>query len=199
MAREAERILDEFLAASARAGDRAAFEALSRRWAPRLLSHAWRLTGEADLAHDTAQDAWSDIVASIRRLDDSAAFPAWAYRIVTRRAADAIRKRQRTRAGLAAFAAERAGDHVGTGDIEAHASSSSIAAALAFLPTEQRAAIALFYLEDMSVADIASALDVPAGTVKTRLMAAREKLKVALGVSMETENEQARSSDRRRS
>ncbi|MEQ1929998.1 MAG: sigma-70 family RNA polymerase sigma factor [Parvularculaceae bacterium] len=191
MARQADRILDEFLAASARAGDPAAFEALSRRWAPRLLSHAWRLTGEAELARDTAQDAWSDIVANIRRLDDTAAFPAWAFRIVTRRAADAIRKRQRGRAGLAAYAAERSGDHVGASDIEARASSASIGAALAALPAGQRAAIALFYLEDMSVAEIASALDVPAGTVKTRLMAAREKLKAALGVTTETENEQA--------
>jgi RNA polymerase sigma-70 factor (ECF subfamily) len=63
-------------------------------------------------------------------------------------------------------------------------------AALATLPAEQRAAIALFYLEDLSVAEIAAALGVPAGTVKTRLMAARDKLRVALGATMETENEQ---------
>ena len=43
-----------------------------------------------------------------------------------------------------------------------------------------RAAIALFYLEDMSVAEMAVALDVPAGTVKTRLMHARRKLRAAL-------------------
>jgi RNA polymerase sigma-70 factor (ECF subfamily) len=45
------------------------------------------------------------------------------------------------------------------------------------LPPEHQAAIALFYLEDMSVAEVAVALDVPAGTVKTRLMHARRKLR----------------------
>jgi RNA polymerase sigma-70 factor (ECF subfamily) len=59
------------------------------------------------------------------------------------------------------------------------------------LPAEQRAAIALFYLEDLSVAEIAAALGVPAGTVKTRLMAARDRLRSALGVTKETEHEQA--------
>ena len=45
---------------------------------------------------------------------------------------------------------------------------------------EQRAAVALFYNEDLSVAEIAVALSVPAGTVKTRLMHARSKLRAAL-------------------
>ena len=48
--------------------------------------------------------------------------------------------------------------------------------AIAELPPEQRSAIALFYFEEMSVAEVAVALDVPAGTVKTRLMHARRKL-----------------------
>jgi DNA-directed RNA polymerase specialized sigma24 family protein len=47
------------------------------------------------------------------------------------------------------------------------------------LPAGQRAAIALFHIEDMSVAEVAVALDVPAGTVKTRLMNARAKLRAA--------------------
>jgi len=53
-------------------------------------------------------------------------------------------------------------------------------AALAALPPEQRAAIGLFYLEDLGVAETATALNVPAGTVKTRLMHARRKLRAAL-------------------
>ena len=52
--------------------------------------------------------------------------------------------------------------------------------AIRTLPPEQQAAIALFYLEEMSVAEVAVALDVPAGTVKTRLMHARRKLRGVL-------------------
>ncbi len=48
------------------------------------------------------------------------------------------------------------------------------------LPAEQRAAVALFHLEGLSVAEIAAALGVPAGTVKTRLLHARQKLRAAL-------------------
>ena len=58
--------------------------------------------------------------------------------------------------------------------------SEKVRKAMAGLPPEQRAAIALFHLEEMSVAEVAVALDVPAGTVKTRLMNARRKLRAAL-------------------
>ena len=56
--------------------------------------------------------------------------------------------------------------------------------ALAGLPPEQRAAVALFHLEDLSVAETAVALNVPAGTVKTRLMHARRKLRTVLEGAM---------------
>ena len=56
-----------------------------------------------------------------------------------------------------------------------------VMAAIAELPAPQRAALALFYTEDLSVAEIAVALDVPPGTVKTRLMHARRKVRAILG------------------
>lgn len=177
-----DRILDEYLAAAARAGDRAALGALARRWERRLLRHAWRLTGDAESARDVAQEAWIDIVRAIGTLDDAAAFPAFAFRIASRRAADAIRRVRRARAGLDAFAAELPSS-ASEDRLDAGASGPAVTAALAALPAEQRAAIALFYLEDLSVAEISVALGVPAGTVKTRLMAAREKLRTALGVT----------------
>ena len=58
--------------------------------------------------------------------------------------------------------------------------SARVQAALSALPQAQRAAVALFYLEDMSVAEVAVALNVPAGTVKTRLMHARRSLRAVL-------------------
>lgn len=191
MDRREDRILDEFLAASARAGDRPAFAALALRWEKRLVRHAWRLVGDIEDARDIAQDAWIDIARGLRRLDDCAAFPAFAFRIVTRRAADLMRRKTRARRGAAAFAAEPRAAALDNEEMEAAASSPALRAAMAALPAEQRAAIALFYLEDLSVAEIAAALGVPAGTVKTRLMAARDKLKTALGVTKEKEIEQA--------
>jgi RNA polymerase sigma-70 factor (ECF subfamily) len=55
-----------------------------------------------------------------------------------------------------------------------------VRAAVRALPPDQRAAVALFYFEDLNIADTAIALDVPAGTVKTRLMHARRKLRETL-------------------
>lgn len=180
MSRQTARIFDEYLAAAARAGDRAAFADLAGRWQPKLLAHAFRLTGEHEIARDVVQDAWADIVKGLGRLDDARAFPAWAYRIVTRRAADAIRKRQRGRRLGEAYAAEPRDTFAATAKVEADADGASLQAAMNQLPAEQRAAVALFYVEDFSVAEIAAALNIPAGTVKTRLMHARRKLRAAL-------------------
>jgi RNA polymerase sigma-70 factor (ECF subfamily) len=172
------RLLDEYLAAAARAGDRAALGRLAGRWQSKLLTHAWRLTGEPDLARDVVQDAWIDIVRGLQRLDDVALFPAWAYRIVSRRAADSINKRVRARQLNAAIETPRVEDDAFAMELAADAG--PLARAITALPREQRATVALFYIEDFSVAEIAAAMDVPAGTVKTRLMHARTRLRAAL-------------------
>jgi len=178
--RSTARLFDEYLAAAARAGDRGAFGQLAERWQPKLLAHAWRLIGDGEAARDVAQDAWVDIARGLSRLDDAALFPAWAYRIVSRRAADAIRSRVRARRLDAAFAAEPRRADDAASRMESAADAEPLARAIAGLPPEQRAAVALFYIEDLSVAEIAVASSVPAGTVKTRLMHARAKLRAAL-------------------
>ncbi len=185
MSRRAARLFDEYLAAAARAGDRAAFGRLAERWQPKLLAQACRLAGDGEAARDIAQEAWADIAKGLSGLDDVRVFPAWAYRIVSRRAADAIRRRQRDRRLASEYAAENGGAGHGATDesakqTEARADDRRLHAAIRALPRDQRAAVALFYQEDLSVAEIAAALQVPAGTVKTRLMHARRKLRQAL-------------------
>ena len=178
MRRNAARILDEYLAASARAGDRHAFDQLAKRWHPKLLAHAYRLTGEPEAAGDAVQEGWADIVRGLPRLKDASAFPAWAYRIVTRRVADQIRGRQRDRALSANYAAEPTPSWLSSAGVEAVADRSPLVKAINNLPPDQRAAIALFYLEEFTVAEIAAALSAPVGTIKTRLMNARRKLRL---------------------
>ncbi|MBU1384917.1 MAG: RNA polymerase sigma factor [Alphaproteobacteria bacterium] len=179
MVRTKEQLLDDYLVASARVGDRKAFELLARRWQGRLVAHAWRLTGDVDLAREAAQEGWIEIVRGLGRLRDDRAFPAWACQVVSRRCARQIGRLQRGRILAAAVAAEPVPTSVAaeTGDLPAMA---RLKTALAALPAEQRAAVGLFYLEDLDVAETATALNVPAGTVKTRLMHARRKLRAAL-------------------
>lgn len=180
MTRGTGRLFDEYLAAAARAGDRDAFGRLAERWQPKLLAHAWRLMGEAEAARDVVQNAWADIVRGLVRLDDAALFPAWAYRIVSRRASDAIRESSRRRTVGREYAAQPSHSDETAARIEVAANSAALARAIADLPPDQRATVALFYLEEFSVAEIAAATRVPAGTVKTRLMHARDKLRAAL-------------------
>jgi RNA polymerase sigma-70 factor (ECF subfamily) len=66
-----------------------------------------------------------------------------------------------------------------TAGVEA-ADAAKVRAALMALSPEHRATVALFYLEDLNVTEVATALGVPAGTVKTRLMHARAKLRAEL-------------------
>lgn len=176
---ENRRLLDEYLVVAARAGDRLAFTHLVRRWQARLIAHGWRLTGDVELARDAAQAAWLEIARGIHRLEDERAFPAWAYRIVSRRCARDIAALKQRRALSRAVAAEpepapHCPDPVGRDDAR------RLRIALGDLPPAQRAAIALYHFEDLSIAEIAVALDVPAGTVKTRLMHARRALRAVL-------------------
>jgi len=177
MARTAARILDEYLVASARAGDAKAFALLARRWQQKLVAHAWRLLGDSDAARDAAQLGWIEIMRGLNRLHDERAFPAWAYRIVSRICARQIGEAVRRRRLSEEIAAQ---PEVGQEPPESGHDMSVLRAAIRALPAVQRTAIALFHFEELSVAEVAVALDVPAGTVKTRLMHARRKLRAAL-------------------
>ncbi|MBL0027821.1 MAG: sigma-70 family RNA polymerase sigma factor [Rhodanobacteraceae bacterium] len=180
MNRDSERIYDEYLVAAAVTGDRATLTRLVCRWQPRLYRHAWRVIGDAERAKDIVQEAWVDILRGIGSLEDVVAFPAWAYRIVTRRCQ---RSFQRMSHEIVEFSADESSLDVPVSEDDAGeiaAEISNVLEAIAILPPLQRATLALFYIEDLSVAEIAIATDVPPGTVKTRLMHARRKVRALL-------------------
>lgn len=171
------RILDEYLVAAAKSGDRKGIAMLAERWHGKLVAHAWRLTGDREAARDAAQAGWIEIVRGLPRLQDERAFAAWAYRIVSRRCAKQVGEAVRRRA----IAEELSGEpEAASADPAEAVDRARLRAAIAELSPDQKSAIALFYLEEMSVAEVAVALATPAGTVKTRLMHARRKLRAAL-------------------
>lgn len=169
------RALEAYLVAAARTGDRAAMDGLVRLMQPRLLAHAYRLMGDAEAAKDITQTAWLDILHGLPALREVAAFRAFAMQIVTRKVARTIKTRQRDRALATDWAAEAENQTAPIGDIASDVA--TVRAAIATLPPAHRATLALFYLDDMTVTEVATALDVPIGTVKTRLMHARAKLR----------------------
>jgi RNA polymerase sigma-70 factor (ECF subfamily) len=171
-------IHDEWLVLRCQEGDASALTELVDRWQPRLLRFAVRSTGEADEAADVVQAAWLAILPGLNKLGDPACFRRWAYQIVTHKCADWVRARQQGRARNVPLATDpsepkRSPD-------ESHDEVAMVRTALRQLPLERRTILAMFYVDGMTVAEIAEALAAPVGTVKSRLHYARIELKELL-------------------
>jgi RNA polymerase sigma-70 factor, ECF subfamily len=180
MNRQPDRALDEYLVVLAQGGSRDAMDQLARRWTVRLLRYVNRMTGDHKAARDLVQETWVAAIRALPRLADSSRFPAWIYAIAHRKCVDAIRGSQRARKLL-----QRSQQEPGAADAPSESDAAErrtdLSAAIARLSEEQRAVVHLFYGEDLSVQEIAAVLDVPAGTVKSRLFHARDTLKHCLG------------------
>lgn len=173
-----DRLADELLVMRCQDGDAEAFDALFRRWQPRLSGYARRLAADDTAAADAVQETWLAVVRGLRKLDDPATFRHWVYRIVTNKCADQVRRAVRQRELLRQAEDEaRAAGEAGAGDDDTDVSAAAVRAGLRRLRPERRAILALHYAEGQSVADIAAILGVPAGTVKSRLHHARGELK----------------------
>ena len=185
------RALDEYLVSLSQAGSIEALDGLARRWTPRLLRYVVRVLGgsgeAAEAARDVVQETWVGAIRGLRGLRDPAQFPAWIYGIATRKCADAIRSNTRRRRLDARAAADGDTDRAVTSLTSEQ--QIDLATAIRGLPPIHRAAVHLFYGEDLSVEEIASVLGIPAGTVKSRLHHAREALKRQLGAAAPGGNE----------
>jgi RNA polymerase sigma-70 factor (ECF subfamily) len=136
-----------------------------------------RLAGNEADALDATQDALLAIARGIRRFDGRAAFSTWAYRVATNACLDELRRRQR-RPILGLPDDEGPGD-VGVGTsagIELLPDRLAVDAALAQLSEEFRAAVVLRDLCDLDYAEIAEALGIPPGTVRSRIARGRAQL-----------------------
>ncbi|MGD9693299.1 MAG: RNA polymerase sigma factor [Phycisphaerales bacterium] len=179
MERTSEDIVDEWLVLRAQAGEAEAFGKLARRWEGRVLRHAWRMTRDADGALDVAQESWLSIVKGLGSLADPRAFRGWALGIVTRRSADWVRGKVRRRRARRGVEAMRVVEEA-SGVAEESADARAVHRAMEGLSREHAAVVGLRYAEGLSVEEIAMALDVPVGTVKSRLHHARGALRRAL-------------------
>lgn len=160
---------DQVLVLYCRTGDAEAFRALVGRWQERLWRHAYRLTGREDAAWDVLQESWIAIARGIAGLAEPESFPAWAYRIVTRRAAEAVRGRRP--------ADELDENHTAAPAPEPDNGVELLRAALRHLSGERRALLALHYVDGLQLRELAEVLGIPEGTVKSRLHHARERLR----------------------
>jgi RNA polymerase sigma-70 factor (ECF subfamily) len=164
--------------AAAQGGDRAALELLLRRHQPQVHAVCRRITGNDADALDATQEALIAIVRGLPGFDGRARFSTWAYRVATNACLDEVRRRRRRPlVGLP----ERDGVPVEAVD-GAPATADRVAdrldvdAALAELPEEFRAAVVLRDLCQLDYAEIAEVLDIPPGTVRSRIARGRAQL-----------------------
>jgi RNA polymerase sigma-70 factor (ECF subfamily) len=175
----AQQAVTELLVLRAQAGHADALSLLVRAWHARLERHAQRLTGHREAGRDVLQEASIDVARGLRSLEDPTRFGAWAYRIVTRRSALWVRQQERRRRHEQGTAAQSAARSPGSQrDAQQRAEAiDDVRNALEQLPPRDQALLELRYLQDFSIQEIALALDIPAGTVKSRLFHARQHLK----------------------
>ncbi|MFC1636588.1 RNA polymerase sigma factor [Planctomycetota bacterium] len=168
MDRPVEQLVDEILVMDCQSGSKKALEKLISRWQKRLWGYAYRLTGDSEAAWDITQESWLGIIKGLRRLHDPARFRSWAYRIVTNKARDWIRK-------------SKASKHVRIEEIQGQEvhdqKATGINELMEKLDMRKRSVLSLYHFEQLSVQEISIALNIPKGTVKSRLHTARKELK----------------------
>jgi RNA polymerase sigma-70 factor, ECF subfamily len=166
---------DDTLVDAARDGDAAAVNALLARHYERVYAICRRMTGNDHDALDATQDALIAIARGLPRYDGRAAFSTWAYRVTTNACLDELRRRRRRPVASLDERIEPRGQ--GEPDIDdVMADRLVIDAALAQLSPEFRAAVVLRDVIGLDYAEIAAVLDIPPGTVRSRIARGRRAL-----------------------
>lgn len=162
-------------------GDSRAMSELILRWKDRLWRHSLRLSdGDEDAAWDILQDGCLAMSVGVGKLHDAAAFPAWAYQIITNKARLWQRGECQRRKILKEYREERLRETRPSPPANTASRVSSIHAAIKQLSAKDQAILGMRYEEGFSIIQIANILDIAQGTVKSRLFHARERLKKTL-------------------
>ena len=175
-------LTDVVLVAGAQRGERGALDELLRRHYDRIYGLCRRITTHDADAADATQHALIAIAKGIARFDGTSAFSTWTYRIATNAALDELRRRKRRPQPLGESDDDRPGsfsrpsDTSGDATGDATAVRLDIEVALRSLPHDFRAAVVLRDLCGLDYAEIAEILDIPPGTVRSRIARGRAAL-----------------------
>lgn len=164
---------DQELVAAANAGDASAFEAIYFRYRDWAVHLAFRFCGDRELALDVLQESCLYLLKKFPGFELRCQMKTFLYPVVKHLALNARAKAGRYEGGEAGeelFAGLEAPRSEAAGDEE-------LRAALAKLPERQRETVVLRFIEGLDLAEIATALEVPVGTVKSRLHHALETLR----------------------
>ena len=155
---------DQELIELANKGDPAAFETLYCRYRDWVYRLAWRFTGNMPDALDVLQETFAYLLGKLPGFELTASMTTFLYPVV-RHVSFTIRSKSRRFTSDEQILSEM----VSPTSEETELCRSELAAVLAILPDEQREVLLMRFVDDMSLQEIAAALDVPIGTVKSRL------------------------------
>lgn len=186
--------------AQARAGDRAAFDELVVRHQDRVYNMSLRMLGNREDALDVAQEIFLTVYKSLANFEAKARFSTWLYRVTVNRCRDELRRRSTVKhtrprsldarvnaddeRGLEPEAAV-ATPHESAVAKETH---ELVTAAIDGLPDESKEVLLLRDVEDLSYEEIAEVVEIPVGTVRSRLNRARTLLRERVRPILEVES-----------
>jgi RNA polymerase sigma-70 factor (ECF subfamily) len=174
-----EAIRTQLLAIRCRQGDMAAFEPLVRLWESRLFYYVRRLVDQEADAWDVLQKTWIKAMRGVRSLKDPEAFPCWLYTLARRTVIDHLRHAP-DRQMPEAWDEDQLDPSAADDPALALENAEAVHQALARLAPPHREVLTLFFLKDLTLDQIAAVLDVPVGTVKSRLHYARRAARAAM-------------------
>ena len=164
---------EDLLVLAAQSGNQKAFNLIYKNYHKALLRFAYKISGDQEIAQDAVQEAWIKTSSGIRKINDPRAFRGWLYRLVRWRTTDLLRQTSRHKNDTEVFDDDKHGE-----SLEASVNQSDeLNAAINRLPPLEKQMVHLFYLDELKVGEIAMVLDIPGGTVKSRLNRARKLLK----------------------
>ena len=174
---------DRDLIACAQQGDRQAFTELVCRHHDSIVSLTYRMCGDIRLAEDAAQEAFVRVWQNLNSYKPQHAFRSWLYRIAANAALDSLR-RERPTTDLESLSLS---DSSATPEqfAEENQRSAHVRQAIAQLSPPLRVVLILREYQELTYQEIADALDIPVGTVMSRLNSARVQLRHDLLVLLE--------------
>lgn len=162
---------EELLVLAAQTGNTKAFTYLCCHYQQAVTRFAYKLSSDPQIVHDAVQNAWLKLAKNLHKLHDPRAFKSWLFKSVRWSVYDLMRAAKRDKENIA--------NDIDVIDIVASVKPESldIGSLIEQLPEIDKQVIHLFYLEEMQLTQIAEVLDLPLGTIKSRLYRARKALK----------------------
>lgn len=174
---------DEQLLVGIRSADRSAFAEFYDRHGPKVFAFLLKLLRHRDEAEDTLQEVFLHVWNRSDQYDQKRARPlAWLVCVARSRALDRLRRRKRTEQDLEGAGAEPVQEDQIAQELCREERASATRSALARLVAEQREVIQLAFYSELTHEGIAARLELPLGTVKTRIRLGMRKLREILNV-----------------